>query len=162
MSQKLPRDSTWRKWASNTDPLKPRFRDDTRTRFGKDGKYSREFCEQLLENLDRQATECVTNGDLQGALEAFNHSLRVRTKTRVDFDPRTTSSTIQFIADIYCLQNDWSRAHHAYLQAIQAIDGWVDENEDVNVSKTLTTLTRKLGVVQAKLTPTKKSTLLVL
>ena len=64
---------------------------------------------------------------------------------------------IQLIADIYCLQNDWTRAHIAYLRALEALQSWADANEDVDVSKTITALIRKLGFVQTKLAPFNRS-----
>ena len=110
-----------------------------------------------MESLDRLAADYVAKGDLKEALVAFNHALRVRTKTRVDFDPRTASANIQFIADIYCLQNDWKRAHLAYLRALEALHSWADAHEDVDVSTTITILIRKLGFVQKKLAPSIRS-----
>lgn len=121
-----------------------RFRREYRTKFGKDRKYDRVFCEKLVESLDQLGANNYTKGDLPGALEAFNHALRVRSQTHVDFDPKTTCRNIHCIADIYSKQRNWSRALEAYRAALHAIRSSKDED----VHKIVASLERKVALVE--------------
>lgn len=126
-----------------------RFRNDSEIRWGANGEFDCNFYEQLLDELHLKATACVANREYPRALELLRHSIRVRRETKVDFDHRTISMTIQLIADIYCLQKDWARAHHAYVQSLEAITTFSRLN-NIDESKQRAALIRKVVYVQKK------------
>ena len=64
-------------------------------------QYDRVFCEQLVEELDRTGRAFLATGDFRSALDAFRHSLRVRTEAKVDFTQHSLAQSIGSIADVY-------------------------------------------------------------
>jgi hypothetical protein len=96
--------------------------------------------------LDEEGARSFEKGDYAGALEAFNHALRVRTLTNVDFTARATSRNIHCIADIYSRQKNWPRALGAYLAAMYAIKG-CPERDDA-VLDVIKCLKRKVALVE--------------
>jgi len=121
-----------------------KFRRDRRNKFGKDKQYDRDFCEKLLEKLDKLGYSNYAKGDFTKALEAFNHALRVRSQTHVDFNQKTTCKNIHCIADIYSKQRDWRHALEAYRAALYAIRSCHDDD----AKKTIIGLERKVALVE--------------
>lgn len=97
-----------------------RFRKQHKQVFGLK-QYDRVFCEQLVEELDKTGRAFLAMGDFHGALDAFRHSLRVRTEAKVDFTQRSLAQSIGSIADVYSRQLKWSQALQTYLAALQAL-----------------------------------------
>lgn len=126
-----------------------RFKNDSKVRWGVNGEFDCKDCEQLLEGLRLKAAAYVANRDYPRALVVLQHSIQLRRETNVDFDHKTISKTVQLIADIYCLQKDWVRAHHAYIQSLEAINTFSRLN-NIDVSKKRASLYRKIAYVQNK------------
>ena len=126
-----------------------RFKKDTKIRWGENGEFDCKDCEQLLEGLRLRAAACVAQQDYPRALVALRHSIRIRKETNVDFDHKTISKTFQLIGDIYCLQKDWARAHHAYFNSLEAIKTFSMLN-NMDVSKKRASLTRRIAFVQTQ------------
>mmetsp|Transcript_10135 Transcript_10135/g.14874 ORF Transcript_10135/g.14874 Transcript_10135/m.14874 type:complete len:168 (+) Transcript_10135:452-955(+) len=126
-----------------------RFRSQSRLRFGKNFGYDIIDCEEMLEDLDLIGALNSAKGDFKGALKAFNHALRVRTQTKVNFDPVATSRNIHCIADIYSEQKNWKKALDAYSAALQALNEW-QERED-EFQETVSCLNEKVELIQENL-----------
>lgn len=125
------------------------FRSQSRLRFGKNFGYDIIDCEEMLEDLDLIGALNSARGDLPGALKAFNHALRVRTQTKVDFDPIATSRNIQCIADIYTDQGNWTKALAAYRAALQALGDW--KGREGEFQETVSCLNQRVEIIEENL-----------
>jgi hypothetical protein len=85
-------------------------------------------------------------------MEAFNHALRVRSQTHVDFDPKTTCKNIHCIADIYSKQRNWKHALEAYRAALYAIRS----SKDNDVLDTIASLERKVAMAEKQVDQSEK------
>lgn len=105
-----------------------------------------------MENLDQLGATNYAKGDLTKAMEAFNHALRVRSQTHVDFDSKTTCKNIHCIADIYSKQRNWKPALEAYRAALYAIRS----SKDDDVLEIINGLERKVAMAEKQVDMSEK------
>jgi tetratricopeptide (TPR) repeat protein len=105
-----------------------------------------------VENLDQLGAANYAKGDFIKAMDAFNHALRVRSQTHVDFDPKTTCKNIHCIADIYSNQRNWKHALEAYRAALYAIRS----SKDDDVFETIACLEQKVALVEKQVDMSEK------
>jgi len=132
------------------------FRKQHKMLYGQtDRKYDRAHCEYLVESLDRIGADSFAKGDHKKALEAFNHSLRVRTETSIGLNPLSTANTIHCIADIYSKQKLYHQALDAYRSALEALKskGAIDKH-DIKSRRAVASLKRKIGIIESHLSKT--------
>lgn len=127
-----------------------RFRRQHKIKYGEKGKYSRTFCEELVEDLDRMAHDLYRDGKWSQALKAFEHSLRVRTRTNIDFNLKSTAKTIHCMGDVYAKQGNWEQARKAYSDSSNALRKYGQEDDD-EIRRWLASLKRKQGAMKTRI-----------
>jgi tetratricopeptide (TPR) repeat protein len=105
------------------------------------------YCEQLVEELDAIGADSFAEGDPQKALFAFQHSLRVKTETLLDFSHLSIANTIHCIADIYSKQRKWSHALGAYESALEVLSYRGNLNDQSTIEAALS-LQKKITIIR--------------
>jgi tetratricopeptide (TPR) repeat protein len=105
------------------------------------------YCEELVEELDAMGADSFAKGDPQKALFAFQHSLRVKTETLVDFNHLSTANTIHCIADIYSKQRKWSHALGAYESALEVLSYRGTLNDKIAIQAVIS-LQKKIAIIR--------------
>jgi hypothetical protein len=124
------------------------FKKQHKTRYGEEKQHDRVYCEDLVEQLDAMGSESFAQGDLQTALRAFHHSLRVKTETMVDFNHFSTANTIHCIADVFSKQRKWPHALDAYESALAALSCQKGSTLDVRTIQEVDLLQRKIIIIR--------------
>jgi tetratricopeptide (TPR) repeat protein len=136
-----------------------RFREENRG--GGLKQYNKEHCELLVEELDRIGAESFDDGDFSKALNAFNHSLRVKTEAMEHFDHWSTAGTIHRIGDVYSKQSKWALAKEAYAAALQVFKNGEPKEDDLDAQRIMSTLRQKVSILRRHIAIQKSERLVV-